>query len=100
MRNYEGQIVNIFESIHKDITSYFHNILKDPKRENIAKIIKISLYFTRFISEEKKQMLIDKVSKDELQTVMDSFKKDKLLAHLGWMVSYFQDFLSHCRKIY
>jgi hypothetical protein len=55
-------------------------------------------YFPRFVIEEENQTLMEEVSKDELKSILASFKRDKKPRPGGWLVDLFIEFYDLLEK--
>jgi hypothetical protein len=65
---------------------------KKPDRENIAETMKLTSFFPIFVLEDNNQILMEEVSKDELQSILAFFKKDKSLGPKEWTMEFFIEF--------
>jgi hypothetical protein len=54
----------------------------------IFKILKISSFFLRFVTKEGNYMLMEEVTKKDLNIVMSSFKRDKIPRSNGWPMEF------------
>jgi hypothetical protein len=49
--------------------THFQSIYKEPNRQNIAEILKISSFYPSFVIEEENQLQMEIVSKEELKSL-------------------------------
>jgi hypothetical protein len=70
--------------------AHFSNIFKEPLRENMVEIIKLSTYIPRFVNIEQNGILMEEVRKEESKAILCSLQKDKIQGPYGWpMELYF-----------
>eukprot|EP01018_Ginkgo_biloba_P028285 Gb_00400 [translate_table: standard] len=77
MQKEEGETVRSFPDLAPMGVNHFKSIYKELERANIAEILKLTSFFPSFLSEEDNELMMEEVSKEELKTVIASFKKDK-----------------------
>lgn len=68
---------------------HFANFYEEPERTNIVKIVEVTSFFARILSEEDDQLLYEEVSKDEPLSILSSFHKDNNLGLDGCTMKFF-----------
>ena len=71
---------------------HFQTLFKDDRRENLANIIKLDLYFPSFVEEENNQNIFAEVPKTELRDTMKRVQKYKILGPDGWTIKFYLGF--------
>jgi hypothetical protein len=67
-------------------------------RVNIAIILKIASFFPRFVRDEANDILVEEVSKRDLESIMASFHMDKSPTLDGWNVKFLIGFYDMLEK--
>jgi hypothetical protein len=57
--------------------NHFHSLFKVEDRVNIVDIVRVALFFLKFLDEDGNKDLFVDVFEDELKEVLHSFQKDK-----------------------
>lgn len=87
---------------HGEITTigaiHFQNIYKYWERVIIVEIIKLTYFFTIFVTKEQNVNLLEGVSKEALRLVLPSFKKDKSPNLDGWTIEFFLGFVNWLKR--
>ena len=76
MTNEDGVVVRNFKNLAYLGVKHFGNICKEPTWVNIAYIIKLASYFPQMVREEDNNDIYEVVSKDELLSILSTFKKE------------------------
>ena len=88
----EVQTVRYFNGLATLGVNYFDQIYKNPDRENILEIIKVSRFFPQLVLEEDNQETFEECSKDKLQLVMPTFKNYMCPILDGWIIEFYLGF--------
>ena len=88
----DGRRVTSFHENFYVGASYFKRVYQEHDNLNIVDIIKLSYFFPMFIEDEKNEELIVVISKEELNSILDSFQKDKIIGPNGWTIEFYVDF--------
>jgi len=64
MQKEDGSIATSFKEIADMGVAHFKGLYKEPKRVNIAEILKITSYFPSFVGEEENDIMIEEVTKE------------------------------------
>jgi hypothetical protein len=86
--------VTNFEGLENMGKKHFQTLFKDDRRENLANIIKLDLYFPSFVDEENNQNIFAEVTKTKLRDTMQRFQKDKILGLDGWTIEFYLGFFN------
>eukprot|EP01018_Ginkgo_biloba_P020280 Gb_31029 [translate_table: standard] len=89
----DGFVASIFEDLAMAGVEHFRGIYKEESKSTIEEVLKLTIFFPSFVSEEDNRRMMEEVSKDELKEVLDSFQKDKRPRLDGWLVEFFLGFL-------
>jgi hypothetical protein len=92
LQDHGGTKVRGFKGLAELGVKHFEGIYKEPKRENLAEILKVISYFPRMINEELNEDLYILVTKEELFSILQYFKKDKSPGPDGWLVEFYIEF--------
>lgn len=71
---------------------HFERLYQEPERANLAKILKVISFFPRMVNEEDNEVLFSPITKEELNNVLYSFKKERSMSPNDWSVKFFIDF--------
>lgn len=74
----DGTLDTSLEEIDKAGMDHFKSCYKADGRATIMEVTKITSYFPRFVEDEDNTSLLEEVTKEELQSVLHSFQKDKI----------------------
>jgi hypothetical protein len=85
LTNKDGNKVQGFHDLKNLGFHHFKETFKEPKRENLTKILKFMSYFPRFVNEVENNFLYRLVMKEELMFVLSTFQKDKIPGQDGWI---------------
>lgn len=91
LRDFVGRDVKSFDGLEKLAKDHFQNLFKANGRATIANIVRLTLFFPRFVNDEDNKLLYE-VSEAKLQEVLHSFQKDKSPGPNGWSIEFFQVF--------
>jgi hypothetical protein len=79
--------INSFPELASLGVSHFQTIYKESDRENIVDILKLTSNFPRFVLEEDNNMMVEEIPKEELKSVLASFKKEIPQDSMGDLLS-------------
>jgi len=65
--------VSSFDEMDHIGKEYFHSLLKADQRASMADIVRMALYFPKFVGEDENISLLEEVMKDKLKEVLHNF---------------------------
>jgi hypothetical protein len=89
LKDSEGRKVSSFDGMARIGKEYFHSLFKADQRASMADIVRMALYFPRFVGEDENKSLFEEVTEDELKEVLHSFQKVKIPGPDGWTIEFF-----------
>jgi hypothetical protein len=92
MKDPEGRTLSTFPELAELGKNHFKTLYKADQRENIAKIVKLALYYPSFVNEQNNRDLYSEVSASELKETIGSFQKDKIPGPDGWTIEFYLAF--------
>jgi len=88
MKDEEGIWVRSHGEIIGVGVRHFQHIYKDLDHVNIVEILTLASSFSRFVTKEHNDEILERVSKEEQRISPFSFKKYKILGSNGWSISF------------
>jgi hypothetical protein len=79
LKDREGRSVTSFEGLANIGKSHFQSLFKEDRCVNIVDIIKLALYFPRFMDEQGNRELYVEVTEAKFKEILHKFQKDKSL---------------------
>jgi hypothetical protein len=89
LKDPEGRKVSSFEGMACIGKEYFQSLFKVDQRVSMVDIVRMALFFPRFVGEDENISLIEEVTEEELKEVLHSFQKDKSPGPDGWTIEFF-----------
>ena len=86
IQDMNGEIVSSFKEKVKAREGFFKNLFKEPACCNIQEILEVINLFPRMIDEEMNNLLKEEVTEEELEKVVYSCQKGKIL---GLTIEFF-----------
>lgn len=71
---------------------HFKNNYRAKDRATIIEVVKMTSFFPIFVNEVDNEILLEDVSKEELQTILHTFQKDKSPRIDGWLLNFYMGF--------
>eukprot|EP00253_Pinus_taeda_P003262 PITA_03262 len=72
---------------------HFKGIYRAPREANILEIMRLAEKFPRFVLQDESEDLIKEVSREELESTIKWFKKDRSPGPDGWTIEFYIAFL-------
>jgi len=89
LKDSEGRKVSSSDWMAHVGKEYFHSLFKANQRASMANIVRMALYFPKFVGEDENISLLEEVTEDELKEVLHNFQKDKILGLDDWTIELF-----------
>jgi hypothetical protein len=67
---------------------YFQSLFKANQRVSMADIVRMALFFPRFVGKDENIFLIEEVTEEELKEVLHNFQKDEIPGPNGWTIEF------------
>ena len=87
-----GEMVSSFNEKLEVGKSFFKTLFKEPEGCNIQEILKAINLFPILIDEEMNNSLREEVTEEELEKIVSSIQKGKILGLDGIAIEFFQGF--------
>jgi len=68
--------------------SHFQYLFKAPAQTSIGEVVKVALFFLRFVDESDNRTLLKECSQEEVKDVLHSLGGDKSPGPDGWTVEF------------
>jgi hypothetical protein len=89
LKDPEGRKISSFEGMGRIGKEYFQSLFKVDQRVSMVDIVRMDLFFPRFVGEDENKSLIEEVTEEELKEVLHNFQKDKIPGPDGWTIEFF-----------
>lgn len=86
MKDPNGNISSSFKDLENGGVEHFKRIFNEDNRTSIVEVVIQATYFPRFVTKKDNARIMRNVSKEEIQYVLHSFQKDKILSLDGWPI--------------
>jgi len=73
-------------------------LYKEKDRFSIEEILKITSIFPSFVGEEENEILMEELSKEELEAILATLWKYKSTSPDGWNMEFLLGFVSNWKK--
>ena len=84
--------MNTFPLLAAMATTHFINIYKAPPNDTLVEIMRTTQLFPRFVDQEEALDLEKEVIPEELEAILNWFKRDKIPGPDGWNVEFYLAF--------
>lgn len=88
----DGQTAKYFDELANMGTSHFRSLFKAPSEASIVEVIRVGIFFPRYVEEDENENIMMPVTKGEVEGILKDMQKDKILGPQAWMVELFQHF--------
>jgi hypothetical protein len=84
--------ISYFDGLANFGKTHFQSLFKAREGSNLVDIVRMALFFPRFVDDEDNRDLYAEVFEDELKWILHTFQKDKSHRPDGWRIEFYLGF--------
>ena len=92
LKDEEGREANYFENLSQMGISHFKKLFPRQAATSLAEVIRTTQSFPCYVDDEDVVELMGEVMKKEVENIIKSMARNKILGPDGWIVELFQQF--------